>query len=293
MKNVVVGGLALPTITMWSESDESWELQTRRIQASFFGPRLDTLVTWLGMAGVLINTRGTVLLIDPLITLVDLEGETKCEGHYRLRVPLPIETDQIPYVDAVMYTHADGDHFGRLTAEKLAARPETRFVATPPVSEKLGELGVSGERLIAAQDFASIRIGAATVEVTPALHDWQEVDPWERGDCCGYVVRTPDGSVWHPGDTRLIDELFSVQNVDVLFFDVAAVRSHLGPKGSASIAVTSGAEVMVAYHYGTFELPSGSFGNCDPRDALPFVEGLPAQFKKLDPGETLRLPLEH
>jgi len=291
IRDFVVGGLALPTMPLWLRGDESWKLQPRRVPASFFSPRPDTLVTWLGMAGVLINTRGTVLLIDPLITLIESEGEPKCEGHYRLRVPLPIEIGQIPRVDAVLYTHADGDHFGRLTAQRLAAREETKFVATPPVRTLLEELGVSEERQIEAKDFASIRIGSAIVEVTPALHDWQDEDPWERGDCCGYVVRTQDGSVWHPGDTRLIDELLLVQNVDVLFFDVAAVRSHLGPKGSARIAVTSGAELMVAYHYGTFELPPGSYGNCDPRDALPFVEGLSARYLQLSPGELLRLPL--
>jgi L-ascorbate metabolism protein UlaG (beta-lactamase superfamily) len=191
-----------------------------------------------------------------------------------------------------MYTHADGDHFGRLTAEEFAGRPETKFVVTPPVKSMLKELGVTEGRMITAEDFAEIGIGKAVVEVTPALHDWQEEDPWKRGDCCGYVIRTPDGSVWHPGDTRLIDELLDVKEIDILFFDVAAVRSHLGPEGSAKLARSSGAKIMFAYHYGTFELPPGSYGNCDPRDALPFVEGISARFLQPDPGEILRLPLK-
>jgi L-ascorbate metabolism protein UlaG (beta-lactamase superfamily) len=136
-----------------------------------------------------------------------------------------------------------------------------------------------------------IPFGSAKVEVTPALHDWQEENPWRRGDCCGYIVRTPDGSIWHPGDTRLIDELLAIRDVDVLFFDIAAVRSHLGPEGSARLAASSGTKVMVAYHYGTFVLPPGSYGNCDPNDALPFIEGLSAQFLRPGPGETIRLPL--
>jgi len=243
------------------------------------------------MAGALINSRGTVVIIDPLITLVDSNGEVKCEGHYRLRVPLPIESRNVPDVDLVMYTHADGDHFSPVTAEVFAERKKTLFVATPPVRSRLSGLGVPDERIITAQDGAKFPVGQVLVEVTPALHDWQENNPWGRGDCCGYVVRTPDGSIWHPGDTRLIDELLDVEDVDVLFFDVAAVRSHLGPEGSARLAVSSGAKVMIAYHYGTFVLPPGSFGNCDPKDSLPFVEGLSAQFLQLDPGEILRLPL--
>jgi L-ascorbate metabolism protein UlaG (beta-lactamase superfamily) len=267
------------------------ELQTQMISPSFFSPRNDTLVTWLGMAGVMMNCRGTILLIDPLITLVESDGEMKCEGHYRLRTPLPIESHQIPRVDAVLYTHADGDHFSSVTAEMFVQRKETLFVATPPVTSQLVQMGVSEDRIILAEDFKTVSFGSTNVEVTPALHDWQEENPWKRGDCCGFVVRTPDGSVWHPGDTRLIDELLAVRDVDVLFFDIAAVRSHLGPEGSAKLAVSSGAKVMVAYHYGTFVLPPGSFGNCDPKDALSFVEGLSARFLQPPPGEVLRLPL--
>ena len=287
---VCCGTLTTPCLGL-TRQDTS-QLQTRPLSRSFFESESSTLVTWLGMAGVLINARGTIILIDPLITLVQADGEQKCEGHYRLRVPLPVTSDAIPRVDAVMYTHADGDHFGRLTAEVFAGRPETRFIATPPVRSRLLEMGVTEDRLITAKDFASIQLGAAVVEVSPALHDWQEKDPWQRGDCCGYVVRTPDGSVWHPGDTRLIDELLEIRDIDILFFDIAAVRSHLGPEGSAKLAVSSGASIMFAYHYGTFELPPGSYGNCDPNDALPYVEGLSARFLQPSPGEVLRLPLK-
>lgn len=291
VSSLVIGGCIVPSFEVWPRGEELSDLKTRKILPSFFGPRDDTLVTWLGMAGVLMNCRGTVLIIDPLITLIESDGEVKCEGHYRLRLPLPIESQQIPHVDAVMYTHADGDHFSTVTAEVFAAREQTRFVATPPVITQLKKLGVADGRIIVAEDFQSISFGAAVVEVTPALHDWQEKEPWQRGDCCGYLVRTPDGSIWHPGDTRLIDELQAVRDVDVLFFDIAAVRSHLGPEGSAKLAISSGAKLMVAYHYGTFVLPPGSYGNCDPRDALPFVEGLSARFLQPSPGETIRLPL--
>jgi L-ascorbate metabolism protein UlaG (beta-lactamase superfamily) len=131
------------------------------------------------------------------------------------------------------------------------------------------------------------------IKVTPALHDWQKVNPWKREDCCGYLIKTPDGTIWHPGDTRLIPELEEVKNVDILFFDVAAVDSHLGPKGSARLAATSGAKALIAYHYGTFDVPKGSFGGCDPDDSLPYVKNLNAVFLKPNPGEIIKLPFHN
>jgi L-ascorbate metabolism protein UlaG (beta-lactamase superfamily) len=183
------------------------------------------------------------------------------------------------------------DHFGHLTAATFVTRLRSKFLAPSPVQRLLVEAGCAEEHIIPAVDFESTRIGNAQVVVTPALHDWQEEDPWQRGDCCGYLVKTPDGTIWHPGDTRLIDDLLEVRGVDLLFFDVAAVDAHLGPVGSARLAKTSGAKILVAYHYGTFDLPPGSYGGCDPDDSLPYVQDLAAQFVILNPGELLQLPL--
>ena len=268
------------------------ELKPQKIAPSFFDQREDTVLTWLGMAGALINARGTILFIDPLITLAKTNDEQICESGHRLKIPLPLEAKDVPRVDAVLYTHEDGDHFGRLTAEIFATRLGAKFLAPPPVQRMLRDRGVHEDRIIPTRDFKSIRIGHTEVVITPALHDWQEKNPWTREDCCGYLVKTPDGAIWHPGDTRLIDELLEVRGVDVLFFDVAAVNAHLGPAGSARLAATSGAKVMIAYHYGTFDLPPGTFGSCDPKDSLPYVQDLTARFLQLNPGELLRLPLE-
>ncbi len=270
----------------------SRELVSRPIAASFFDPRPDTQLAWLGMAGALINARGTILLVDPLITLAPSKGRALCEGEFPLKIPLPVESQDIPRLEAVCYTHADGDHLGRLTAQVLAARLACRFVAPPPVASVLCALGIDGRRITEARDFASLQVGSVEIRVTPALHDWQAENPWKRGDCCGYLFQTPDGVIWHPGDTRLIDELLEIEGVEVLFFDVAAVESHLGPAGSARLAASSGARALLAYHYGTFDLPAGGYATCDPADALPYVENLSADFLQLDPGEPLSLPLK-
>jgi L-ascorbate metabolism protein UlaG (beta-lactamase superfamily) len=268
------------------------ELNPQEIDAAFFERRAETAVAWLGMAGVVVNARGTILLIDPLITTVSSKGQRLCESGHSLKFPLPLQAVDVPRVDAVLYTHADGDHLGRWTAATLAARLGPTFFAPPPVGRALQGVGVSEERIVVARDFASTRVGQAEVVVTPALHDWQAERPWQRGDCCGYLIHTPDGTIWHPGDTRLIDELLDVRGVDVLFFDVAAVDAHLGPKGSARLAESCGAQALIAYHYGTFDLPPGTYGSCDPRDALPYVAGLSARYLQLNPGELLRLPLD-
>ena len=266
-------------------------MKTQPISHSFFHAGGHTLAVWLGMAGAILNARGTILLIDPLISTIDQDGKISEEGSYPLRVPLPVEAKDVPRADAVLYTHADNDHFGRLTARILAEQTGCRFIAPPPVEQALREMGVPAQRILPAKEGGRHRLGEAVVQVTPAAHGWQEVDPWRREDCCGFLIKTPDGTVWHPGDTVWIDDLEAYKDVDVLFFDVAAVPYHLGPQGSARLAKSCGAKVMIAYHYGTFDLPPGSFANCDPDDALPYLKDLPGEYLKLNPGETLKLPV--
>lgn len=265
------------------------KLKTIQIQESFFDKREDTIFTWLGMAGALINCRGTIIFIDPLISYGG--NKEMCETGNRLLVPLPVTADNVPRADIICYTHADSDHYAEKTAKILNSRLAPTFISPEPVNEKLIELGIEKSRLIKIKDFATYSFGDIEIIITPALHDWQKVDPWKREDCCGYLIKTPDGTIWHPGDTRLIPELEVIKDVDIIFFDVAAVDSHLGPEGSARLAVTSGAKVMIAYHYGTFDLPPGSYGGCDPDDSLPYIKDLDAKFLKPDPGEIINLPI--
>jgi len=263
------------------------ELAAKRIEDSFFDEKGETEFVWLGMAGAGINARGTVLLIDPMLVVLEKDGEEVSETGHRFRIELPIEAKDVPRVDGVLYTHADMDHFGRPTAEVLGKLGAT-FVGPPPVVKGLRELGVDQKRIVVAKDFDKVRIGEVEVFVTPALHDYPS-SGHVRGDCCGYVVTSADGRIWHPGDTRLIDELLDVKDVDVMFFDVADVVAHLGPRGSARLADSCGAKVMVAYHYGTYDLPPGSWGSCDPEDAKPHANGMEAEFWMPNPGEVMRL----
>lgn len=265
------------------------KLKTIPVASSFFEERDNTLVTWLGMAGALVNSRGTIVFIDALIT----EGAQPglCESGNRRLIPPPIWSHDVPKADIVCYTHAEGDHFTKGTAGILNENVAPKFLVPPPVAAELRDIDVEEDRIIIARDFASFSFGDVEIVITPSLHDWNDVNPWTRGDCCGFLIRTPDGTVWHPGDTRLIPELEQVADVDILFFDVAAVDGHLGPEGSARLAKTSGAKRMVAYHYGTYDLPPGTWGSCDPDDSLPYVRGLPGVFLQPNPGEILELPI--
>ncbi len=252
-----------------------------------FEPSNQTALYWLGSAGFFINGRGSLLLIDPHITMM---APGRIEGGWRLLIDLPIEAAAIPRLDAVLYTHSDGDHLARRSAQALLPTG-ARYFGPPPALKVLRDLGVPEERLQAVAYGEQFQVGAVAVTPTPADHPHQLRDParlgppFGPGDCCGYLLATADGSIWYPGDTRLMPEHLQMRGVDVLLTDVSRDEWHLGVESSARLANAVGAPHLIAYHYGTYDAPRGTAFNGDPDEVASKVHDAERRFHRLAPGE--------
>src|SRR5688572_9856522 len=71
----------------------------------------NTVIRWLGMAGFLVNSRGTTFMIDPLLQGYDMP----------LLMKFPITPKGVPRLDAVFATHSDNDHYSAETFRSLAS----------------------------------------------------------------------------------------------------------------------------------------------------------------------------
>jgi hypothetical protein len=85
--------------------------QTQPFGAEAFEASDGTVLRWLGMAGFLINSRGTTLMVDPLLGGFDMP----------VMIEFPIAADKVPRLDAVLATHSDNDHYSVPTCRALAA----------------------------------------------------------------------------------------------------------------------------------------------------------------------------
>src|SRR4051812_43062632 len=89
--------------------------QARAPQTQPFGSEAlqlqeQTVLRWLGMAGFLLNSRGTTLMIDPLLGGFDMP----------VMIDFPVSADAVPALDAVLVTHSDNDHYSVPTCRQLA-----------------------------------------------------------------------------------------------------------------------------------------------------------------------------
>ena len=87
--------------------------KTQPFGAEAFEAGTGTVLRWLGMAGFLINSRGTTVMVDPLLGGFDMP----------VMMEFPIAAGAVPRLDAVLVTHSDNDHYSVPTCRDLAVSP--------------------------------------------------------------------------------------------------------------------------------------------------------------------------
>ena len=111
-------------------------------------------------------------------------------------------------LDAVLITHSDNDHYSLPTCRQLAP-VTTTFRSTRYVDTLMRAAHLPLGRHNIGDRFT---VNQVHVEVTPTDHAWQNENPgaadriFQPEDCCGFWIDTPDGTVWAPGDSRLIPD---------------------------------------------------------------------------------------
>ncbi|MFZ5966121.1 MAG: MBL fold metallo-hydrolase [Bacillota bacterium] len=251
----------------------------------------NTSIAWLASAGFLINARGTVILIDPVL-MTSPDQEDLSEAGLKMSISYPIKSTDIPKVDAVLYTHPDHDHLGQITAQVLA-QLNPRFIGPHTVFNRLAQIGVNPRNIETCRTGDIFKIDDVTIEITPADHPWQLQDPqrcgkpFRSGDCCGFIVTTPDVRCFFPGDTRLMEEHLMVRDIDLLALDVSLDPFHLNHPGAIVLANSMPEALLVPIHYGTYDAP-GKPAHCgDPNDVFDKVKNGNERARILAPGEFL------
>lgn len=117
-----------------NEKGQAVPEKTEFIPKEAFGKISGTEIRWLGNGGAMINSRGTVVMIDPVLSGFDMP----------LLIEVPITESQVPHLDSILLTHCDNDHYSRKTCKELTAVTKD-FHAAYYVAELLKtELNISG-----------------------------------------------------------------------------------------------------------------------------------------------------
>jgi len=230
----------------------------------------ETSVRWLSAAGVLINCHGTNILIDPLLSVISDDPAIGETSEMLLTAPA-ILADEVGKVDGVLYTHADNDHLGPVTAAVLI-QGGSPFHAPAGIILELKTMGLRDGQGFAHKPGDTFRIGCMEITVTPAFHPHQLSSPdftdyYGPEDCCGFRISTPEGIIWVPGDSLLMNEHLEQKDIDLMFIDFSDNVWHFGLDCAIGLANVHETAELIAYHFGTFNGPDHNWCNADPEQA--------------------------
>lgn len=167
-------------------------------------------VCWLGNAGWRLKFDSLNLLIDP-----DLEDNAERKS------VAGIPEDCIPTADLVMTTHDHGDHFNDWTISELAKKSSCRFLLSASCLSRAVALGIPRERIeVSYHNNVFKPFGEEYISITPkpALHGAPHGSVFKHASRmdCGYLIEAYGLTIFHPGDTVLLEDHYELPKVDVL-----------------------------------------------------------------------------
>ncbi|MGT2874027.1 MBL fold metallo-hydrolase [Streptococcus gallolyticus subsp. gallolyticus] len=247
----------------FSKNGQAMPFMTENIDQTAFEQLDHTEIRWLGNASILINSRGKVILIDPLLDGFDMP----------LLIDMPINSKDIPSVDALLISHIDGDHLNFETLENIKHVTKT-YYAPPYVSDVMTEKGYPTKTCILNESFS---IGGIKVTPTPTKHNWQsELEKynyreWKEEEYVGYWMETPDGTIWLPSDSRLLPEHLTMPEPDVILFDFSDNDWHITYDGAVKLANTYPNSELICIHWGSVDAADWTPFNGNPERLLKDV----------------------
>lgn len=244
---------------------------TRHINEEAFHEKSQCNIYWLGGGGVLINSYGTVIMIDPVLKGFDMP----------LLREVPVLPEEVKKLDGILVTHIDNDHFSRITCKDLKGVCR-EYHAPYYVAEEMQKEGITATGHAIGDTF---EIGSMRITATPVKHNWQNDFPeydyryFKEEEYCGYLITLAGRRIWLPGDSRLMEEHLTMPCPDVILFDFSEDSWHITLNGAITLANTYPDSILICIHYGCIDAP----------DLLPFNGNPEKLFDKIVNPERIRI----
>jgi len=221
----------------------------------------DASLCWLGHASFLLTLGGKNILVDPVL------GERI--GPLKRLVQPGIDWKSLPPIDLVLVTHNHRDHLHPWSIARLGDRPT--YVVPLGNARFLRAAGAQA-KIIELDWWETTGLGSIEITLVPARH-WSMHFPWDRNDALwgGYVIRSPEGTAYHSGDTAFWDRFEEIGErvgpIDWAMLPIGAYEprwfmepQHMGPEEAVAAARLLRARHFVAMHWGTFKLTDEPIG---------------------------------
>jgi N-acyl-phosphatidylethanolamine-hydrolysing phospholipase D len=222
--------------------------------------RGDATVTWVGHATLLVQLDGVNILTDP--NWSERASPLTFAGPRRYSAP-GLRFEDLPPIHAVVVSHDHYDHLDVATVERLAREHRPRFLVPLGMKAWFDELGIEGVEELDWWDSRTLR--ALTFTSVPAQHfSGRGLLDRNRRLWTGWAV-SGSKRFYFSGDTAHA-AVFKEVGARLGPFDIAMVPIgaylppeimkpvHTSPEEALTLTDDVRGRVLVAMHWGTFDL---------------------------------------
>ena len=220
-----------------------------------------TQLYWFGHSTFLLQHNSLNILLDPMFG--DVPAPLNFLGQKRFTQNLPIEPEDLPYIDYVVYSH---DHYDHLDYESvLKLKDKVAWFITPlGLGNHLMRWGVDQKKIIElnwweSKDFENIKFIS-----TPAQHfSGRKFSNNQQTLWSSWVIQSEHLSLYFSGDSGY-DVHFKEIGESYGPFDIALVECgqynklwsdvHLFPEETVQVGIDLNANFIIPIHWGSFKL---------------------------------------
>ena len=233
-------------------------------------PETPVRATWLGHSSVLLDLRAggrhVRVLTDPVFG--PRASPLSWAGPKRFH-PVPVPTERLPPLDAVLISHDHYDHLDKPTILALA-KTSVPFVTSLGVGAHLEAWGVEPARITELDWWESHTVPGTELRftATPAQHfSGRGLSDRNQTAWSSFVVETQHARVFFGGDGGLTPEFAEIHakvgRFDLVMLEIGAWHEnwgqiHLGPKNALAaldqLSGPLGGAPFLPVHWGTFNL---------------------------------------
>jgi L-ascorbate metabolism protein UlaG (beta-lactamase superfamily) len=244
---------------------------------------------WLGNAGFAIRYNGILMFIDPVIEVEDECNQVLSEIGLKLKHELPLRAIDVKRADIILLTHHHTDHTAPKTLSVLK-RTDALFICPEICQPVLNRIEVNLARVNSVNYGQRITYKEVSIKPVRAIHGgWHgDVDSLLPNFECGagYMIRVGTHSIFHPGDTVLLEEHYELNDVEILLLPICHHTRTL-----AKLPEILAPKYIIPMHYDTYEVTEdNSFWTYgDPEEIRSKIK-YPERLVVLKQGESFQLP---
>ena len=199
-------------------------------------------ITWIGQAGIMMETEDTCILVDPYLS--DSCGKKNPKSARRI----PVDEALLKVRPQILLiTHDHLDHLDPETLEHyLSSEEKILVLAGANAWEKLRAMG-GNHNYVRMTPGCEWSVGSLRITAVSACHS--------DVTAVGFLIQEGNKQYYVTGDTLYDQTIFAQipRNVEAVFLPINGVGNNMNAKDATRFAQRIGAKYSVPLHFGLFD----------------------------------------